>query len=466
MSPATVIANGTTTNITVDALRRVYHASLITGKDGVLVQGGYLLSNHTTNGTATTAPAAATAATTASPHNSSTIVSSLLTLSPSFDFAPKTNSAVSLARDAPALAQHTMTLTPDGRAIILGGINAQGLLVNLSQAYVMDTQSDTAEWKIVPISGSPPDPRVSFSTVLVNTTTMLVYGGTSDFRNAFWVTFYLDLPSMSWSAPAAKGTIPKRWGHTATMAGTTMVVTFGVTSHKVQDTTNVALLDTTTNTWINQYDPKVLMPDSQPSNSSNKNGGQLSIGAVLAIAFFVTAFLVGGTFWLFVRRRKRRTRNTIAREIAVSGAGSGAAALAVGGGDQSARRVLQSQDEMRPQSFLGRAFGSARNSFSSDHRRVSVLETRELSLNHSQDGPISILNRMSQLGQNPVSLGYPEDVVQHGSGAVPVSGYIYPNQANVTSERSSRNRIETLVVYHALSRAQQEALRLTKQHHG
>lgn len=201
-----------------DTIRRLYHASLTTGKDGTLIQGGYLIgspvANSTTNGTT-------------SASSNITIVSSLLTLSSSHEFAPDSSTAVSLAKNPPAVARHTMTLTPDGRAIIMGGINAQGVHANMSFAYVMDTQSSAAEWKIVPLSGKPPDPRSSFTTVVVNTTTLLVFGGTSDYRNAFWVTFYLDLPSMSWSSPASKGPIPKRWGHTATMVGSTMVVMFG-----------------------------------------------------------------------------------------------------------------------------------------------------------------------------------------------------------------------------------------------
>jgi len=205
-------ANGT------DAIRRLYHASLTTGKDGALIQGGYLLrfpvANSTTNGTSAAS-------------GNSTIVSSLLTLSSSQDFAPESSTPVSLAKNAPVLARHTMTLTPDGRAIILGGVSAQGVHANMSLAYVMDTQASAAEWKAVPLSGKPPDPRSSFTTVMVNSTTLLVYGGTSDYRNAFWVTFYLDLPTMTWSAPASKGQIPKRWGHTATMVGSTMVVMFG-----------------------------------------------------------------------------------------------------------------------------------------------------------------------------------------------------------------------------------------------
>ncbi|KAI7819014.1 hypothetical protein BC939DRAFT_272951 [Gamsiella multidivaricata] len=185
---------------------RLYPASITTGKDGVLLHGGY----------PTTAVVNAT------------VLSSLVTLKPSNNFAPKYSAPVSMALNSPALARHTMTLMPDGRAIILGGTTSQNVLTNLSMAYVMDTQASNASWNIVSLSGKPPDPRVAFSTVLVNTTTLLLYGGTSDFKSAFWVTFYLDLPTMAWSSPMAQGRAPRRWGHTATMAGSTMVVAFGI----------------------------------------------------------------------------------------------------------------------------------------------------------------------------------------------------------------------------------------------
>lgn len=201
-------------------LHRSYHAVITTGKDGILLQGGYQ--------TGTAAAGAGTGAA-AVPANRtlSTIVSSLVTLNSPSGFAPQISAPVSVAPNAPSLAQHTMTLTTDGRAIILGGMTPQGILANLTSAHVMDTQSVEAIWKEVPLSGKPPDPRMAFSSVMVNSTTLLLYGGTDDFKSAFWVTFYLDLPTWTWSSPMAQGTIPRRWGHTATMVGKTMVVMFG-----------------------------------------------------------------------------------------------------------------------------------------------------------------------------------------------------------------------------------------------
>lgn len=184
--------------------RRFYHASIATGKDGAILHGGYQTS--AVNGT---------------------VVSSIVTLKATNNFRPLSTSPVSLASGAPLVARHTMTLTTDGQAVILGGVNSQGVVANLSVAYVLDTQATNGEWKPMPLEGTPPDPRMSFSTVLVNATTMLVFGGTDDFKSAFSDPFYLDLTTWTWSSPGVQGDGPSRWGHTATMAGTFMVVGFG-----------------------------------------------------------------------------------------------------------------------------------------------------------------------------------------------------------------------------------------------
>lgn len=186
------------------SFHRLYHATLSTGKDGALLQGGYL-----------TTPA------------NLTVVSSLVTLKNTANFRPTSSTPVALAPHAPALARHTMTLTTDGQAVILGGVNSQGQVANLSIAYLLDTQSANDEWKVVPLNGVAPDPRMAFSTVLVNSTTMLVYGGTKDFQSAYSAPFYLDIPSWTWSSPATTGDAPSRWGHTAAMSGSSMVVAFG-----------------------------------------------------------------------------------------------------------------------------------------------------------------------------------------------------------------------------------------------
>lgn len=398
---------------------RLYSAAIATGKDGLLLEGGYL----TTVANGTFAP-------------------SLVSLNPAAQFQPSSTTPVALAANAPALARHTMTLTTDGQAVILGGITPQGGVANLSTAYVLDTQANTGEWKAVPLAGTPPDPRMSFSTVMVNTTTMLVYGGTTDLKTGYSNAFYLDLPTWTWSSPPAQGDAPSLWGHTATMAGNYMVVGFG-TSSKPR-TANIALLDVTSNTWTNRFRP---VGQYVPDDSSNKS--KLSVGAVLGIAFVFTVLIVGGAFHLLVRRRKRQTRNTLARQNM---------------GDHTARSAVRSNASNEDRSLFRNlasllGIGGSSSSRSRDHSRRSVRYS-DMQL-HSN--AMAISSRMTQMGYSPVSLGYPENVVEHGSGQVSVSSYIYPNQACVETEKQVQDGQETQIVFHTLTQAQQEALKLSKQ---
>ncbi|KAF9137448.1 hypothetical protein BG015_002710, partial [Linnemannia schmuckeri] len=91
--------------------------------------------------------------------------------------------------------------------------------------------------------------------------------------------------------------------------------------------------------------------------------------------------------------------------------------------------------------ILGRAatrlgFGSPYGGDSGDggHRP----ESRRLSAVSPQAHPMSIAAQMTQLGHSPSSLGYPEMVVEHGTGMVPVSSYVYPNQPLADSESLAR----------------------------
>ncbi|KAK3829033.1 MAG: hypothetical protein J3Q66DRAFT_324188 [Benniella sp.] len=394
--------------------RRLYHASIVTGKDGAILHGGY--QTTVKNGT---------------------VVPSLVTLKNTNNFQPISTAPVAMAPSAPALARHTMTRTTDGHAVVLGGVNSQGVVANLSVAYVLDTQADQGEWKVVTLEGTPPDPRMSFSTVLVNATTMMVFGGTDDFKSAFSEPFYLDLLSWTWSSPPVQGEGPSRWGHSATMAGVFMIVGFGSSEQGTSDS-NIAILDTTTNTWTNQFRPPgMAVPEPEDSKSTS-----LSVGAVLGISFLFTVILVGGAFHLLVRRRKRRTRNTLARENM---------------GDQSARTAIKRQAANDDTGFLGRVgslFGLGGKTPPSS-KRYSEMPF--------YSNPMAVTSRMTQMGYSPVSLGYPETVVQNGCGQIPVSEYIYPNQACVETEKEQEDGQETAIVYHMLTQAQQESLKLNKQ---
>ncbi|KAF9916605.1 hypothetical protein BX616_003352 [Lobosporangium transversale] len=377
-----------------------------------------------------------------------------------------------------------MTLTPDGRAIILGGINSQGILTNLTQAYVLDTQADatTAEWKVVPLFGQPPAPRMEFTAVMVNATTMLVYGGTSDFKSANWATFYLDLPTWTWTSPMAQGITPRRWGHTATMAGNVMVVAFGLSSRQSPGNTTVVLLDTRTNTWITQFDPQVMNigtgnsgnddsdnndDDSGVQDVDGEGKGPMSVGMVLGLGFVVTLAIVGGVFWLLVRKRKRRTRNQRAKEnidqFTTSRSVAGAISSSSANHRNGAKGFFEAFSLGTISNNQSRTERDGRGRKRRDSKRYSTTSVRT-------QHPQSILERMAELGYSPLQFGYPESVIRQGSGGVTVSNYIYPNQPCTQIEKvvtcggndgdRNRNEVETQVVFHDLSSAQKEALRL------
>ncbi|KAF9346753.1 hypothetical protein BGX26_001740, partial [Mortierella sp. AD094] len=365
LSPTNNSTNNSTNNATMP-FHRLYHASTTTGKNGILLHGGYqtTVANRT-------------------------VVSSLITLKPNGSsniIEPQASTPVSLAQNPPALARHTMSLTSDGRAIILGGIDSQGVLSNLTSAYVMDTQASSAVWTKISLQGKPPDPRIEFTSVMVNATTLLLYGGTSaDFKSAYWVTFYLDLPTWTWSSPTSQGIVPRRWGHTATMVGNIMVVAFGKLSRG-----------------------RDLRSDSQ-------SGKGISTGAVLGIAFVATAFIVGAAFYLLVRRRKRKTRNTIARENLET--------------TTSNRQSSRGRIISKVTSIFGliptRSGSKSRNGSRSRSNRPKSTDSKRysefsLSSNYRQHRPASALEQMAQLGHpTPAHLGYPDLVVSYGMGVTP-----------------------------------------------
>ncbi|KAF9163766.1 hypothetical protein DFQ26_002141 [Actinomortierella ambigua] len=453
---------GLTKNDTL-LFRKAYHGVVVTGKDGALFHGGYenltppLVSLNPLN---------------------NTVVNSLFSIKPfNNQFKLSNAAAVSKAPLSPSLARHTITLTKDGHAIILGGINPQGHAANMTSAYIMHAIADAPAWQVQPIKGTAPLPRFDFSTVLINSTTLLVYGGTRDYMTPVdTATHYLDIPSWTWSSPEIKGTPPSqgRWGHSATLIlNGIVVIGFGNSDEGPPDEP-IVVLDTQSNTWLTDFTPPAgpINPGGGGGGSSGGNSGggsgdsgdptdtskRLPFGAVLAIAFVVTVAVVAGGFYLLVRRKKRRTRNTLARE---------------GQGGQAPRQALRHQGSFASETSLSKSLrglfslagatgsgrskraggnGSGRSTGRDSHHRMSM-----------QTNPMMIQARLTQRGHSPAKLGYPESVIEQGTGMVQVSAYIYPNQACVETEKDVDDGQETAIVYHALTQAQKDAIKLTTQ---
>ncbi|KAI1286576.1 hypothetical protein EDD11_000204 [Mortierella claussenii] len=215
-----------------------------------------------------------------------------------------------------------------------------------------------------------------------------------------------------------------------------------------------------TNTWITRFRPEAMNPIDGNANNNNNNDsngdgdsskgnkGGLSVGAVLGLGFVFTLAIVGGVFWLLVRRRKRRTRNTMARENMDQYTTSRAAAEA------SSRKHFRSGFL----ELLGVGAIAKRERGDGEHKRPDSKRYSEFSLRSHH--PQSIMERMAELGYSPMNLGYPEQVVRQGTGSVPISSYAYPNQACAHTERWRGGKHETQIVFHDMTAAQKEALRL------
>lgn len=216
--------------------------------------------------------------------------------------------------------------------------------------------------------------------------------------------------------------------------------------------------------------------NNDPTTTDGGKKGGLSLVAVLGIGFVFTAGLVIGVFCLLVRRKKRRTRNTLARENMGHHVPRDAIRKQQQGGASPTWGVLG-----RVATRLG--FGSSSGTGGGGYRP----ESRRLSAISPQEHPMSIAAHMTQLGYSPSSLGYPEMVVEHGIGMVPVSSYVYPNQPLTDSgsltrpapaatvrmsgqgrsmfaraRRDEEDGYGALVVYHELSPAQKGALSLSQ----
>lgn len=212
----------------------------------------------------------------------------------------------------------------------------------------------------------------------------------------------------------------------------------GQSAYNTPDINNIALLDTTTNTWITEFQP-LGTTSSVPDPVDEK---QPSIGAVLGITFVLTVAIVTGLFFVLVRRRRHRTRNTVAREDS---------------GGQTARSAVKRQETVQ-----GRGLLNAASFLGVGSKSKKGGDSKRRSQSSSHAHPISVVARMSQLGIPATSLGYPEVTVQQGSGMVPVSSYIYPNQPCSVKDKDE-DGLETKVVYHNLSQAQQEALKSSQE---
>ncbi|KAF9114681.1 hypothetical protein BGX27_010167 [Mortierella sp. AM989] len=155
---------------------------------------------------------------------------------------------------------HTATLMrSNGLLVIIGGVSS-GALASMSEILVYDTAAGT--WSVQTATGATPTLRRSHVAAATSNGQIYIHGGTDLGATTFFADVaILDTTSWSWSQPAIEGNPPTgRYSHAATMVGSNMIVTFGLTAG--DSTNNIFILDTASNTWQASYSPNNLVQTS------------------------------------------------------------------------------------------------------------------------------------------------------------------------------------------------------------
>ncbi|KAF9963279.1 hypothetical protein BGZ70_007517 [Mortierella alpina] len=203
-----------------------------------------------------------------------------------------------------------------------------------------------------------------------------------------------------------------------------------LSSKRTPDDDPIALLDTSTNTWITDFVPQSMsLPDASDSDEETSTTGSLSTGAALGIAFLHAPRAAIGR-----QAAVSQSSGLFHRAALLFGLGAGSRRGKARGGKGSTTR----EKGIRPEYWRHSADSSSSTHSSSQQPRT-----------------LRIAARLNQMGLSLATLGYPEDVVQQGTGQVPMSSYAYPNQACAETEKA-RGGHETLIVFHDLAPAQKE----------
>ncbi|KAI9239275.1 hypothetical protein MVEG_10235 [Podila verticillata NRRL 6337] len=149
---------------------------------------------------------------------------------------------------------HTASIIrSNGLLVIIGGVSG-GALASMSDIQVYDTAMGT--WSAQTATGATPPSRKNHVAADINGQ-IYVHGGTDLSGNYLSDVAILDTASWSWRQPAFEGTAPTgRYSHAATMVGSNMVISFGLTAGGA--TNSIFILDTIANTWTSSYTPNNL----------------------------------------------------------------------------------------------------------------------------------------------------------------------------------------------------------------
>ncbi|KAG0347948.1 hypothetical protein BG004_006511 [Podila humilis] len=123
-------------------------------------------------------------------------------------------------------------LRSSGLIVIIGGVSGNSL-VAMSDIQVYDT--NVGKWIAQTANGATPPSR----------------------KNHVAAAAILDTASWSWKQPAFEGTAPTgRYSHSATMVGSNLIISFGLTAGGATNT--LSILDTVAKTWVSSYVPRNL----------------------------------------------------------------------------------------------------------------------------------------------------------------------------------------------------------------
>ncbi|KAI8147028.1 hypothetical protein BJV82DRAFT_552909 [Fennellomyces sp. T-0311] len=167
---------------------------------------------------------------------------------------------------------HTATLIPDGKIIIIGGLvysrnvtdpSGQYSLNPVSMSSLLKFDAAGSQWLNVTATGNIPAPRGGHSAVLSSDGSSIIVfgGGTIDDEGEFKTLndiFVLELATMRWSAPSISGELPlpRKYHYARLVDESTMLVGFGLGSDE-QGLNGINLLSTSTWSWISEYQPNL-----------------------------------------------------------------------------------------------------------------------------------------------------------------------------------------------------------------
>ncbi|KAH8548108.1 hypothetical protein BGW37DRAFT_191836 [Umbelopsis sp. PMI_123] len=184
--------------------------------------------------------------------------------------------------------QHTATVIPDGKIIIIGGLTYSrnvtdplgGQALNpVSMADLLQFDKATAKWTNLTAGGNIPAPRREHTSILSRDSSSIIVFGGGDPRYTdvnMNDIFVLNLTSLLWSSPSTSNDPPPpRKSHQAILVKDSMLIMFG-NNGEGNAYNDVHVLDTSNWTWKTKYDINNGPNDTESMDSSSGDSNQHS----------------------------------------------------------------------------------------------------------------------------------------------------------------------------------------------